>query len=165
MIVEIAVGIVLLIALSALVLFLRSSPRLWNPGPQNRDDEGPEGLKRPEGPERPGGGTDCPLCGGHLAPGVRVHSALYPGREFDVMRIYGCPHCRPGRPDSMIQGRMTRGASGGWPCEGGPQPRRCPCCRENLPESGYVLAQVYRKNGRKTHVHVVGCSSCRPGRG
>lgn len=156
MIVEIVVGIVLLAALSALVLFLRSSPSLWNPAPQNRDHEEPE---------RSEGGSECPLCGGHLAPGVRVHSALYPGREFDVMRIYGCPHCRPGRPDSMIQGPMTRSASGVWPREGGPGPRRCPCCRENLPESGYVLAQVYRKNGRKTHVHVVGCSSCRPGRG
>lgn len=165
MIVEIVVGTVLLIALSALVLLLRGSPRPWNSAPQNRDHEEPEGLKRPEGPERPGGGTDCPLCGGYLAPGVRVHSALYPGREFDVMRIYGCPHCRPGRRDSMIQGPMTRSASGAWPLKGGPQPRRCPCCRENLPESGYVLAQVYRKNGRKTHVHVVGCSSCRPGRG
>ena len=97
------------------------------------------------------GGSDCPLCGEHLPRGTRVHSVLFPGKEFDLMRIYGCRHCWSGHTLADISGSLHS--------------RRCPSCGESIPEGGYVMAQVYNKPYRKTHVHVYGCTVCKPGRG
>ena len=97
------------------------------------------------------GGTDCPLCGEHLPRGTRVHSVVFPGREFDLMRIYGCPHCWEGHALS--------------PSDDPENTRVCPYCHEKLPVDGYVMAQVYHKPYHRTHVHVYGCTVCKPGRG
>jgi len=96
-------------------------------------------------------GKDCPLCGEHLPRGDRVHSVLFPGKEFGLMRIYGCRHCWEGHAlaDSRAPGNS----------------RRCPSCGADIPDGGYVMAQVYNKPYRKTHVHVYGCTVCKPGRG
>jgi predicted nucleic acid-binding Zn ribbon protein len=88
-------------------------------------------------PEKP-----CPLCGEPLKPGERVHSVLYPGKPDRIMEIYGCPHCE--------------GA-------GSENKRRCPVCRNEMPPEDLVIARVFEKPG-KTHVHVLGCSSCYSGR-
>ncbi|MCK5735606.1 MAG: hypothetical protein KAH21_03965 [Spirochaetaceae bacterium] len=96
-------------------------------------------------------GTDCPLCGEHLPKGNRVHSVLFPGKEFDLMRIYGCRHCWEGHAMADLSRDLHS--------------RRCPSCGETIPEGGYVMAQVYNKPYRKTHVHVYGCTVCKPGRG
>lgn len=94
-------------------------------------------------------GSDCPLCGEHLPGGTKVHSILYPGTDFGLMRIYGCRHC-------------WEGLSGDRKPE---HSRKCPYCGDTLPVSGYVMARVYQKPYRRTHVQVYGCTVCKPGRG
>jgi hypothetical protein len=39
----------------------------------------------------------------------------------------------------------------------------CPVCNNVLPASGYVIARMFEKPGKK-HVHVLGCTECRNGR-
>ncbi len=128
-----AIVLLLLLALLAVLLFILRRLRKNRPAAELPEENGTGET-----------GTSCPLCGTFLSGGRRVHSEVFPGREFDLMRIYGCPYCR----------------NGSWT-----HLRRCPYCREVLPPDGYVMAQVYRKPGRRPHVHVYGCSRCKPGRG
>lgn len=93
----------------------------------------------------------CPLCGTMLGGGLKVHSVIFPGREFDLMRIHGCPYCWEGH-SLRREGR-------------GLEVRRCPSCGAKVPDNGYVMARVYRKPYRKIHVNVYGCTVCTPGRG
>jgi predicted amidophosphoribosyltransferase len=58
------------------------------------------------------------------------------------MRIFGCPAC--------------------WPSLDGRPPRLCPVCGGEIPPEGYAVARYFERPGRK-HVHVLGCSRCRPG--
>ena len=95
--------------------------------------------------------SSCPLCGEPLPPGEKVHSVLFPGKEFGLMRIYGCTNFWSGHPRARETGTRYK--------------RRCPSCGESLPDSGYVMARVYDKENRKTHVQVYGCTLCQIGRG
>lgn len=85
-------------------------------------------------------GLPCPLCGTHLAKGQRVHSVQYESKlpEKD-MEIWGCPHCY-----------TTSKAL-----------RRCPVCHDPVPQGEAIMARVFQRPGKRTHVHVLGCSSCR----
>ena len=97
-------------------------------------------------------GTDCPLCGETMPRGKRVHSVLFPGKDVDLMRIFGCSQCWEGHAEfSGIA--MDK------------HDRICPVCRKVLPAGGYVMARVFRKQGRKPHVQVFGCTICAAGRG
>ena len=84
----------------------------------------------------------CPLCSSPLASGERVKSDLSAGKGDRIMRIFGCPAC--------------------WPSMDGRPPRRCPVCGLEIPREGYAVARYFERPGRK-HVHVLGCSRCRPG--
>ena len=147
--VEVLVALALLLLFSVLALLLWN----WKSGGGSRE-------KRAGGSavdaDDAGGGTDCPLCGERLPRGTRVSSVVYPGKEFDLMRIYGCPFCREGAPEDGISPASASPAR---------HRRRCPYCGAVLPPDGYVMAQVYRKPYRKPHVHVYGCTVCKPGRG
>lgn len=84
----------------------------------------------------------CPLCATPLVPGERVKSDIAAGKGDRIMRIFGCPNC--------------------WPAVGGRPPRLCPVCGGEIPADGYAVARYFERPGRK-HVHVLGCSRCRPG--
>jgi len=141
---EILIAVIFVLVLSTLAVLLWS----W----KNRDDRRNRGMNSSDSDfEFPSGGSDCPLCGEHLPRGNRVHSVLYPGKEFDLMRIYGCRCCWEDHPSSTPEVSF--------------HVRRCPYCGDDIPEGGYVMAQVYNKPYRKTHVHVYGCTVCKPGRG
>ncbi|MCD6343824.1 MAG: hypothetical protein J7L76_08555 [Spirochaetaceae bacterium] len=139
---EVLYAVIFILVLSTLGVLLWS----W----KNREGGRPGNSRRTDSPPEEGG-TDCPLCGEHLPRGTRVHSVLFPGKEFDLMRIYGCRHCWEGHASADLSGSLNS--------------RQCPSCGETIPEGGYVMAQVYSKPYRKTHVHVYGCTVCKPGRG
>ncbi len=132
-------SVIVVLILSAviflLILALRKNGRGSSKGRISSEEELEEA--RPKG-------TNCPLCGELLTEGRKVHSEIFPGKDFDLMRIYGCPYCRNG--DSAHK-------------------RRCPYCKEVVPSGGYVMAQVYRKPYKPPHVHVYGCTRCKHGRG
>lgn len=137
--IEIIIAFFLVIAFSTLVFLLRKVKKRVNHSAEKQSTS--ETVKK----------RDCPLCGGLLDSGQMVHSEIFLGRKFDLMRIYGCPHCQPGETLSLSKTEFRE--------------RRCPYCKKVIPLDGYVMAQVYKKSGRKTHVHVYGCTSCKPGRG
>jgi RNase P subunit RPR2 len=105
--------------------------------------------KAPEA-RKPGPGA-CPLCSSILAPGERVKSDLAPGKGDRIMRIFGCPHCMPQAEEARGQGRAARTLA----------KRFCPVCGRELEPGGFAVARYFEKPGRK-HIHVLGCTSCRP---
>ena len=92
--------------------------------------------------------TPCPLCGRELCRGERVHSVVYSQGEDRLMNIYGCPWCYPAHP-------------AGYKKPSSPRERRCPSCGAPLKEGSFAIARVFERPGRKVHVHVLGCPSCR----
>lgn len=92
--------------------------------------------------------TPCPLCEKALHRGERVHSVVYSQGEDRLMNIYGCPWCYPAHP-------------AGFKKPNPPRERRCPSCGGPLKEGSFAIARVFERPGRKVHVHVLGCPSCR----
>ncbi|HTX71317.1 MAG TPA: hypothetical protein VMC79_00690 [Rectinemataceae bacterium] len=86
----------------------------------------------------------CLLCGATLAAGERLKSDINPqsgpGRDGRIMRIFGCPQCWPATPARR---------------------RTCPVCGSALSADDWAVARYFERPGRK-HVHVLGCSQCRP---
>ncbi len=87
----------------------------------------------------------CPLCGEVLQAGQKVRSSVFATATTDkIMEIYGCPYCDTGK-DKAPQ-----------------RQRNCPVCHQTLLPTEVVTARVFeRQDGRKTHVHVLGCPRCR----
>ncbi|MFW6215573.1 MAG: hypothetical protein ACOC45_06460 [Alkalispirochaetaceae bacterium] len=98
----------------------------------------------------------CPICSTMLGPGERVKTTVFSGDgksaynpdrgsfssrriEDAMVHMYGCPYCYPANRN---------------------HPRICPVCRNELPETGYVIARMFMRKDRK-HVHVLGCTECR----
>jgi len=146
--VEILIAIILVLLLAALGLLL------WRRKIPNRTR-----IVRGGNPGFTASKRICPLCGETLEKGLSVYSTLFPGREFDLMHIFGCKYCWSGKrtfigsPASRKPDKSSRG------------PRRCPCCGSILPEEGYLMARVFRKSFRLPHVNVYGCTICKTGRG
>jgi len=92
----------------------------------------------------------CPLCAAPLSTGERVksklitleHSGKYaaPVKE-SISHVLGCPYCYPSNTD---------------------YPRLCPVCKAVLGSTDYVIGRYFEKEGRKDHLHVLGCTICRP---
>ena len=72
-------------------------------------------------------------------PGERVHTVVYPGKADTIAEVFGCPYCHG---------------------EAANAPRRCPVCKQLIPEKGYVIGRMFRKPER-SHLHIVGCTECR----
>ena len=60
--------------------------------------------------------------------------------EEIITHIFGCSTCWPASPN---------------------HPRSCPVCRKTLAPEGYLIARTFRREGRKDHVHVIGCTECK----
>jgi len=138
---EILVALILLIILSTLAIWIWKI-HTGKDKPDSHDDIEGEAMA----PESP-----CPLCEKMLPRGVKVRSLLFPGKEFDLMRIHGCPYCWADYDKKNPRKDLRR--------------RLCPYCGNEVPKDGYVMARVYRKPHRKTHVTVYGCTGCKSGRG
>lgn len=108
----------------------------------------------------------CPLCSETLERGLRVYSTLFPGKEFDLMHIFGCRYCRNSEK-VFISNSVPLKTDSSNTHQKSPRNlnrRRCPCCKGELPKGGYAMARVYQKPYRPPHVHVYGCTLCKPGR-
>jgi hypothetical protein len=88
----------------------------------------------------------CPVCHATLSPGERIKSVVFSGgtahREIQehTTHIFGCPHCYPHNTLN---------------------PRVCPVCDQTLNRDGYLIARMFKRPGKKDHVHVLGCTQCR----
>ena len=92
---------------------------------------------------KPGDPGACPVCGVILEPGQQIRSAVFPGKDNRICHIFGCPACLP--------------------FAGGGVQRRCPVCGKSLGADGYLIARVFDRPGKKSHVNILGWVNCRNG--
>ena len=94
---------------------------------------------RPKSTGFPGDPRTCPVCSAKLENGERVKSSAFPsmGGLDRMMHISGCVYCLEGD-----------------------RHRICPVCGVVLREGDFLIARLFEKPVR-SHVHVIGCTSCK----
>jgi len=103
-------------------------------------------LRRRRGPKPhsegvPGDPQICPVCSAKLDEGYLVKSAAFPslnGGKDRFMHIRGCIYCLRGNRD-----------------------RVCPVCGIVLRENEILVCRLFERPGRRSHVHVIGCTRCK----
>ena len=88
-----------------------------------------------------GGSKTCPLCKSKLASGELVQTRAYTsstGSRDRLMHIQGCLYC--------IRGDYLR---------------FCPVCKARLGPADKLIARMFDRSDRRTHVHILGCFVCR----
>jgi hypothetical protein len=96
--------------------------------------------KQPKGEALPGSPQTCPVCSARLDDGELVKSSAFPsfnGKDR-LMHLRGCVYC----------------------LEGG-RPRICPVCGVHLKDNEILIARIFERPRRRSHVHVMGCSRCK----
>jgi hypothetical protein len=91
---------------------------------------------------KPGSPQVCPICSTKLIKKDIVKSFVFPseGRTDRLMYIRGCYAC------------LEESA-----------PRKCPICKTNMSLTDYLIARMFERSSRKSHIHVLGCNKCRIG--
>lgn len=83
----------------------------------------------------------CPICSTRLNTGELVKTHAFPsitGGRDRLMHIRGCVYCINGGKE-----------------------RRCPVCGAVLLEEEILIARMFERLQRRSHIHVIGCSRCR----
>ena len=89
----------------------------------------------------PGAPQTCPVCSAKLGDGELVSSAAFPsmnGGRDRFMHIRGCIYCLRGDRE-----------------------RVCPVCGIVLRGNEILISRLFERHGRRSHVHVLGCSRCK----
>jgi len=92
-------------------------------------------------PAAPGDPKICPLCKSKLTGGELVQTRAYSsmgGSQERLMHIQGCVYC--------IRGDY---------------PRFCPVCSASLSPTDKLVARMFDRPNRRSHVHILGCFICR----
>ena len=118
-------------------LFFQIGAPAWGWGSRRR-----KGGLKPRGEGLPGEPQTCPVCSAKLGDGELVSSSAFPsmnGGKDRFMHIRGCLYCLRGDRD-----------------------RVCPVCGIVLQGSEILISRLFdRQGGRKSHVHVLGCTRCK----
>jgi len=96
---------------------------------------------KPRGISMPGDPQTCPVCSAKLGEGELVSSCAFPsmnGGKDRFMHIRGCIYC--------LQGDRNR---------------VCPVCGLILKDDEILVSRLFERPGRRSHVHVLGCTRCR----
>ncbi|MDR2478834.1 MAG: hypothetical protein LBD48_05915 [Treponema sp.] len=83
----------------------------------------------------------CPVCSARLNKGELVKTRAFPsvtGSQVIIMHIQGCVYC--------LEGDRRRG---------------CPVCGATLQDNEILIARMFERNYRRSHIHVLGCSRCK----
>ena len=97
--------------------------------------------RKPRGVGMPGDPQTCPVCSAKLYEGQLVSSAAFPslnGGKDRFMHIRGCSYCLRGD-----------------------RQRVCPVCGIVLQGNEILISRLFERPGRRSHVHVLGCTRCR----
>jgi hypothetical protein len=85
----------------------------------------------------------CPICLFRMDEGDRVKTTAFPYlTKYDksrLMHIHGCVYCMDGKRE-----------------------RLCPVCGKTISVNDFLIARMFDRPGRRSHVHVLGCPQCRP---
>ena len=121
---------------STLFAKLDIQPRWW--GSKKQDG------KKPEDEDSSGGfNKTCPVCSSKLSKKELVSSAAFPstnGGKDRLMHIRGCVYCLNGERE-----------------------RVCPVCATVLEANEILIARLFERVGRRSHIHVIGCTRCKKG--
>ena len=97
--------------------------------------------RKPRAESSPGDPQTCPVCSAKLDVGELVSSHAFPslnGGKDRFMHIRGCVYCLRGDRD-----------------------RVCPVCGAVLTGNEILISRLFESTGRRSHVHVIGCSRCK----
>jgi hypothetical protein len=102
-------------------------------------------ISRPKykGTENSGGLMICPICLFKMDSGEMVKTKAFPPLTPDskdrLMHIQGCVYCMDGKRE-----------------------RICPVCGKTISVKDFLIARIFDRSIRRSHVHVLGCTQCRP---
>ncbi len=85
--------------------------------------------------------TPCPVCGSLIRDGDRVKTMAYSLGKEKLILVRGCPSCYP-------PGRGIK--------------RICPVCKNELKVKDYLIGKMWEKEENRLHLHILGCSICKP---
>ncbi|KGE71584.1 hypothetical protein [Spirochaeta lutea] len=119
----------------------------------------------------------CPLCKSLLKPGEKVRMKVFTapspkkkstqgtkaamGIQDSLVHIYGCPYCDERSGPADLGPEESRAEI--IPFGKATPDRRCPACKAVLRKTDYVVARMFEQEGKKPHLHVLGCTRCRSG--
>jgi len=100
-------------------------------------------MKKYKGTEDSGGLMICPLCLFKMENTEMIKTTAFPPMTPDakdrLMHIHGCVYCMDGKRE-----------------------RICPVCGKALSVKDFLVARIFDRSIRRSHVHVLGCTLCRP---
>jgi len=143
----VTIGIVLLWL--GISFFTRSSSKIHrrvSNERQSKTEDKPDFLKPRTRKSSTGEGNPnktCPVCSAELSKSELVSSSAFPsadGAKDRVMHIRGCVYCLNGERE-----------------------RVCPVCGAVLEKDEILIARLFERAGRRSHIHVIGCTRCRKG--
>lgn len=116
----------------------------------------------------------CPVCGTMLSKGQKVRTRVVTvggtppksGIVESMVQMFGCEFCDARQQDGsqlskIIPGPGAGASPGAGPAARVPPKRVCPVCEKELGAADYLVARLFERQGRKPHLHVLGCSRCR----
>jgi hypothetical protein len=90
-----------------------------------------------------GGLKICPICLFKMDTSEMIKTTAFPPLTKDskdrLMHIHGCVYCM-----------------------GGKRERICPVCGKTISVTDFLVARIFDRSVRRSHVHVLGCTQCRP---
>jgi len=96
-----------------------------------------------KGTEKSGGLMICPICLFKMDTGEMIKTKAFPPLTPDskdrLMHIQGCVYCMDGKRE-----------------------RICPVCGKTISVKDFLIARIFDRSIRRSHVHVLGCTQCRP---
>ena len=116
-------------------LFFSVGVPAWGGFPRRRK------IIKPKAEGTPGDPQICPVCSAKLNGGQLVSSVAFPsltGGKDRFMHIHGCYYCLSGDRD-----------------------RICPVCGAILRGEEILISRLFERPGRRSHVHVIGCTRCK----
>ena len=97
--------------------------------------------RKVKGTSTPGDPQVCPICSSKLNKNDLVKTLAFPsvsGGRDRLMYIRGCVYCLSGHLE-----------------------RNCPVCGASLGENEILVARMFERTNRRSHVHVQGCTRCK----
>ena len=100
-------------------------------------------MKKYKGSEDSGGLMICPICLFKMENSEMIKTTAFPPMTPDakdrLMHIHGCVYCKDGKRE-----------------------RICPVCGKTISVKDFLIARIFDRSIRRSHVHVLGCTQCRP---
>jgi hypothetical protein len=132
------------------MFFKEKNEKMVNRSPQSggapsSDAKSDSGAKPPKykGTSDSGGLMICPLCLFKMDNSEMIKTTAFPPMTPDakdrLMHIHGCVYCMDGKRE-----------------------RICPVCGKAIGVKDFLVARIFDRSIRRSHVHVLGCTQCRP---